>query len=79
MIHTNTKSMKIILLSLFVTGFALMSCNKKSQHTANNSDSITVPDTVNKIPVPAPIDTLVAAPKSDTASLSGDSTTVKSK
>lgn len=50
-----------------------MSCKKESQNTATNSDSITTPDTVNKIPLPATIDTLVAAPKSDTASLKKDS------
>lgn len=65
--------MKTIFFSLLVTSITLMSCKKESQNTAANSDSITIPDTVNKIPVPAPIDTLVAAPKSDTASLKKDS------
>lgn len=65
--------MKMIFFSLLVTSITLMSCKKESQNTATNSDSIIIPDTVNKIPVPAPIDTLVAAPKSDTASLKKDS------
>lgn len=66
--------MKTIFFSLLVTSITLMSCKKESQNTASNSDSITTPDTVSKIPVSAPIDTLVAAPKSDTASLKKDST-----
>lgn len=65
--------MKTIFFSLLVTSITLMSCKKESQNTATNSDSITTPDTVSKIPVPAPVDTLVAAPKSDTASLKKDS------
>lgn len=65
--------MKTIFFLLLVTSIALMSCKKESQNTATNSDSITTPDTVSKIPMPAPIDTLVAAPKSDTASLKKDS------
>lgn len=65
--------MKTIFFSLLVTSITLMSCKKGSQNTATNSDSITIPDTVNKIPMPAPVDTLVAAPKSDTASLKKDS------
>jgi hypothetical protein len=65
--------MKTIFFSLLVTSITLMSCKKESQNTATNSDSITTPDTVSKIPVSAPIDTLVAAPKSDTASLKKDS------
>ena len=66
--------MKTIFFSLLVTSITLMSCKKESQNTASNSDSITTPDTVSKIPVSAPIDTLVSAPKSDTASLKKDST-----
>lgn len=65
--------MKTIFFSLLVTSITLMSCKKESQNTATNSDSITTSDTVSKIPVSAPIDTLVAAPKSDTASLKKDS------
>lgn len=65
--------MKTIFFSLLVTSLTLMSCKKESQNTATNSDSITTPDTVSKIPMSAPIDTLVAAPKSDTASLKKDS------
>lgn len=65
--------MKTIFFSLLVTSTTLMSCKKESQNTATNSDSITTPDTVSKIPMSAPIDTLVAAPKSDTASLKKDS------
>jgi hypothetical protein len=65
--------MKTIFFSLLVTSITLISCKKESQNTATNSDSITTPDTVSKIPASAPVDTLVAAPKSDTASLKKDS------
>ncbi|CAD7799675.1 hypothetical protein CHRY9390_00520 [Chryseobacterium aquaeductus] len=60
--------MKTIILPLFLIVFIQMSCKKESPNIINNSDTVTVPDREKKVPVPDAVDTLVAAPKSDTTS-----------
>jgi len=67
--------MKLIITSLVIS-FVLLSCKKESQNTAKDSDTITTPETENSVPAPAHVDTLVAAPKSDTANTKTDSSTV---
>jgi hypothetical protein len=65
--------MKALITLIVVTGLVTVSCKKESQARSSGSDTITTPDTETSIPVPAKIDTLVAAPKSDTASTKQDS------
>lgn len=69
--------MKALIALIVVTGLITVSCKKESQTRSSGSDTITAPDTETSIPVPAKIDTLVAAPDSESASINQDSATMQ--
>ncbi|MCY0969241.1 hypothetical protein [Chryseobacterium wangxinyae] len=66
--------MKLLISSALTIGFLLLSCKKEASNASTEIDSITTPNREHSVPTPDPIDTLVAAPTSDTASVKTDST-----
>lgn len=59
--------MKALITLTVVTVLITTSCKKESRAHSSGSDTITTPDTEASVPTPAKIDTLVAAPETDTA------------